>query len=964
MRDVRCPVLVGRESEVEVLVAAIERAADRRGGVVAVLGEAGVGKSRLTTTAADTARSRGMTVLRGRAAASPAPVPYRPVAEAFLSHLRGSAPPAADELEGFRPALSVLVPAWARPGEERPAELSVMLLGEAVLALLRVLAGERGVFVVLEDLHWADPGTLELLDYLVDKLEDIGAVVVATIRAGEGSAAERQTRQFGARRQADILDLDRLAGEGVEGMVSASLGASDLPPELVRSVRDASDGLPFLVEEVLASLLNAGALARTDSGWKVDGPLQPAVPPSFAEVVADRLGALSPQEARVVQTAAVLGERFDWALLRETCEADELAVVAALRRATDVQLLEEDRGARGFRFRHALTRTAVLDTLLLPERSTIGKRALAVVEADGRSGPEHLELSARLAETAGDQRRAKELLLASATASLRTGAVTSALAAAERVVDGGADPDQAVLAHEVLLDGFVCAGDARRVVEVGDRLLALLEATDAPPVRRAEAHLRLARAATAATDWARAVDHLARVEALVPDPGDELAARMQVLRAQVAMGEHRIEDAAGHARRSRDAGTALGLDDLVCEALELLGRASRVRDLDEAEHHFTQALATAERAGLEVPRVRALHELGTIELIRLVEPHRLRAARDGALAIGAPGLAAQAGMHLAVALFVRAELEEARVAAERAVEAAERYRLGLLIPAATTVVGAIDAVRGRPEEAAAAFERARPLMDAEIEATGRGHVLGLAALTVEDRAGALREFHAAEALMPPGSGVARAPYRGVYALLQVLEDGTSPVLDELVRDAPSLHVAGLALVDVARAVVAGRRGDAVGAEQLFAAAMELLAPAPWYRNVAVRLAAEAAIADGWGRAPVWLREALEFFEGEGLDDLARACRSLLRRAGAPVPRRAAGADQGLEPDLARLGVTPREADVLTLVAEGLSNKEIATRLYVSARTVEKHVERLMMKTGAANRAQLAALAARARAVRT
>ncbi|HWC11622.1 MAG TPA: LuxR C-terminal-related transcriptional regulator, partial [Acidimicrobiales bacterium] len=915
---------------------------------------------------AATARSRGMTVLRGRAAASPAPVPYRPVAEAFLSHLRGSGPPAAVELEGFRPALSVLVPAWTGPGEERPAESSVILLGEAVLALLRVLAGERGVFMALEDLHWADPGTLELLDYVVDKLEGIGAVVVTTVRTGESSPAERQARQFGAHRQAEIVDLVRLEDAGVEEMVTASLGSGDLPPELVRSVHAASDGLPFLVEEVLASLLDTGALARAKGGWEVRGPLQPAVPPSFAEVVGDRLGALPAPAARVVQTAAVLGERFDWRLLKSTCEGGEDRVVAALRDAADLQLLEEDRAGRVFRFRHALTRTAVLETLLLPERSAIAGRALAALDVDGDAGSEHLALAADLAETAGDRRRATELLLASAAAALRRGAVTPALAAAERVVEEGPEPDQAVRANEVLLDGYISAGDARRVVEVGDRLLGLLAATDAPAWRGAAAHLRLARAATAATDWRRAVHHLGRVEALVPEPGDELGARTEVLRAQVAMGEHRIEEAAGHARRARDVGARLGLDDLVCESLELLGRARRVQDLDEAEGHFTEALVTAERAGLEVQRVRALHELGTIELIRLAEPRRLRAARDGALAVGAPGLAAQAGMHLAVALFVRDQLDEARVAAERSAEAAERYGLGLLVPAATTVVGAIDAVRGRTEDAVAAFERARPLMDAEVEATGRGHVLGLAALTVEDRPGALREFAAAEMLMPPDSGVGRAPYRGVYAVLLALEDGSTAVLDELTRDEPSLHVASVGLAEVARAVRWGRRGEAGKAEARFAAGMARLAPAPWYRHVAARLAAEAAVVDGWGEPVVWLREALDFFEGQGLDDLARACRSLLRRAGAPVPRRAAAAspDRVVDPELARLGVTAREAEVLTLVAEGLSNKDIAARLYLSARTVEKHVERLMLKTGSANRAQLAARAARAGSVRT
>ena len=179
MRDVRCPVLVGREAEVEALVGAVSRSAEGHGGLVFVVGEAGVGKSRLAAVAAEEAKAKGMAVLRGRAAPSPAPVPYRPVAEAFLSVLRTSGQPSE-----VSPALAVIVPAWAYPGEDRPAEPSIILLGEAVLGLLGRIAGATGAAVLLEDLHWADAGTLELLDYLADKLDDAGVAVVATVRAG------------------------------------------------------------------------------------------------------------------------------------------------------------------------------------------------------------------------------------------------------------------------------------------------------------------------------------------------------------------------------------------------------------------------------------------------------------------------------------------------------------------------------------------------------------------------------------------------------------------------------------------------------------------------------------------------------------------------------------------------------------------------------------------------------------
>lgn len=948
-------MVVGRGAEIELLERAVAGAGGGGGGLLAVLGEAGVGKSRLAAAAEDAARARGMAVLRGRAVSSPAPVPYRPVTEALLSGLRRESWPAIPDLGGLTPALHVLVPPWAPAGDGPPAEPSVILVGEAALALTRRLAGDGGALLVLDDLHWADAGTLELVDYLADKLAGTGVVAVATCRTGERTDAERLLRALGAGGLASVAQIRRLPAPDVAAMVSATLGTTDVPPEVVSAVEQASEGLPFLVEELLASLIDQGSLVESGGTWLVRGRLAPAVPSSFASLVADRLARLPRPAASTVRTAAVLGERFSWNLLARTSSSSPADLLDALRLAAELQLVEGDQGDRDFRFCHALTRTAVLETLLPPERAELAHAALRALEAEGgTTTPDQAALAVALAELAGDRERAGELLIGAAEAALHSGAVSVAVAAAESVVASGRG-ELRLRGHELILDASVVAGDVRRVVEMGERLLARLEAGRAPAERRARAHLQLAAAAVTATDWRRAEDHLAQVAVLVPDAGKSLRARSELLHGRVSLGRHQVDDALARAAAAHRLATELSDPDLLCEALELLGRAERVRDLPASEHHFTRALLTAEANGLSLHEVRALHELGTLELMRLVPPARLREARDRALVVGAPALAAQAAMHLAVAHFVRHELEPARAAALQAIEEAERFRLGLLVPAATTVLGAIEAVEGDREAAVAAFERARPAMDAEIEATGRAHVLALGALAHEDRAGALAQFAAAERVCPPGSGVARSPWHGLYTLLLALDpDVPTTLADELVADAHSLHVATLALVDLARAVHAGRTGDAAEAAALFSSGDTVLAAASWYRNVGRRLVAEAAIADGWGTPAVWLRDALAFFVSAGLDEPARACRSLLRRAGAAVPR--GGRGGGVGDGLARLGVTRREADVLALVAGGLSNKEIAARLYLSTRTVEKHVERLLLKCRCPNRVRLAAFA--------
>jgi DNA-binding CsgD family transcriptional regulator len=175
------------------------------------------------------------------------------------------------------------------------------------------------------------------------------------------------------------------------------------------------------------------------------------------------------------------------------------------------------------------------------------------------------------------------------------------------------------------------------------------------------------------------------------------------------------------------------------------------------------------------------------------------------------------------------------------------------------------------------------------------------------------------------------------------------------RHAP-VHFVGRAFATYAAAVLAGRRGEASEAVALVETGDRDLDGFAWYRHLGRRHAAEAAIGDGWGAPEVWLADALAYFDGNGDDRLASACRALLRRAGAPVPRRRG--DQAEHEALRALGVTAREAEVLTLLGEGLANRDIGERLFMSPRTVERHVASLVNKAGVARRAELVAFAAR------
>ena len=152
MRQVLCPVLVGRDEETGHLQAALTAAQAGHGGTVLLTGEAGIGKSRLVRELARAAGTRGFTVLTGRAVAGGVPTPFRPFAEALVSAGRAGRLPVSAELDPFRPALGRLVPEWRQP-QAAAGDESLVYLGEAVLRLLRVLSPDTGCLLVLEDLH-------------------------------------------------------------------------------------------------------------------------------------------------------------------------------------------------------------------------------------------------------------------------------------------------------------------------------------------------------------------------------------------------------------------------------------------------------------------------------------------------------------------------------------------------------------------------------------------------------------------------------------------------------------------------------------------------------------------------------------------------------------------------------------------------------------------------------------------
>lgn len=360
VRQVLCPLVIGRESELETIRIALSRLTHDRGSVLLVIGEAGVGKSRLAREAATLAADHGVLVLWGRAVAGGQP--FRPLTEAFFAALRSTGPPAAPELEPFRGALGRLVPEWASAVANEPAtEVSVLALGEAVVRLLRRLSGRAGCLLVLEDLHWADVETLAVVEYLADNLPNEPVLCLGTSRTEEFGAADELIASLSSRRVAEVLELPRLDEFEVVDMAGACLSGSPVPAPIAGLLCIGADGLPFLVEELLVGYVESGALIRTSDGWVAGERALPNVPRTFVGTVHRRLAALDDRSRLVLGAAAMLGRHFDWSLLPALCDLTPDEVISSLRRAVSAQLVAGGGtdASPDFQFRHALAREAL-----------------------------------------------------------------------------------------------------------------------------------------------------------------------------------------------------------------------------------------------------------------------------------------------------------------------------------------------------------------------------------------------------------------------------------------------------------------------------------------------------------------------------------------------------------------------------------------------------------------------------
>ncbi len=559
-------IFVGRDGEMVALSAGWEAARSGRRRVVLLVGEPGIGKSRLAAELARQAHQGGATVLFGRCDEGTG-VPYQPFVEALGAYLRTARTPALGrlgaELARLVPEVSGMAADLPPPVRSDP-ETERYRLFDAVAAWLAAVSAESPTLLVLDDLHWATQPTLSLLAHLVRSGEPLRLLVVATCRdsvldltAELADATVDLLRQPGV----DRHRLDGLDESGVADFMQATARheLDDDVRALAGDLRAETGGNPFFVGQVIRHLTETGVVVRRDGRWIYERPIgELGVPDSVRDVVSQRLARLPNETREVLAMGAVMGVSFELAPLVHAGGATEMGTLRALDPAIAARLVTE--AGDGYRFVHTLVRATLYDGLRRAHRLELHHRIGEALETVyGGRLDHHLPALATHFARAGLAQRAK----ASAYAA-RAGDRALAQLAHNEAIGWYAEA-------LVLFDSSGTADDARRC----DLLIALGEAQHRVGDRAARDTLldaariaedlpdakRLARAAAnhmgpglvfRAIDTER-IEILERALAVLPTGDSVLRARvMATLAAELA-------NSPDHERRQR----------LVTEAVEM-----------------------------------------------------------------------------------------------------------------------------------------------------------------------------------------------------------------------------------------------------------------------------------------------------------------------------------------------------------------------------------------------------------
>jgi DNA-binding CsgD family transcriptional regulator len=957
------PELFGRAREQATLRQLFRESAAGHGAVALIGGEPGSGKTRLLDALADEAAAGGATVLRGGASDAAGMPPYLPFIEALGPHLR-RAP--TDELARrigpFASALTAILPEAAErigiaPSVPLPPEQTRFRLFEAVGALLSAIADAAPLVLTLDDLHWADPSTLDLLCAVARRVAADKILVAGAFREGDAARNPdfgRAAAELNRLRVLTTVTAGPLAPDAIARLAEATTGAA-LAPEALDLLMERSDGNPFFAEELLRGWLETDALA---SGSHLAlAASSPPIPETIRAAVGQRLARLAPETVALLQTAAVAGNAAPTTLLAHIAGEDEEAVERRLVEAVRARLLRLAPDGT-YWFAHDLVRECLADEVPPYRRRRIhGAAGHALESATGpRSARRAAEIAYHYARS-GDAERGVAWARQAGADAMVASAWREAAAHFRAALDLAADdhPERGELLLGLGEAALVADDDAVAVAALSEaeaRFRARGDQRAARAARRlGEAHWRRERIAEARAAFESALallDDGAREERarVLIDLGTLRAVSMHAVAEGIALAREGEVIAAGLGDPTLDAAARRALGNLLVRGGDLPGGIAVLEDALRLAETADDPVEAAECCACLAP---AYFWLGEIERSAAATQRRLTHARRSQDAYQFRHVYTW----LAICDGVRGQLASAMAWLDRA--AAAIAGLGSPEPAAYLAFtrGAFAYFQGRYAEAEALLRDAI----ARFRAIGPGALvwylgwLGVLAAARGDRESARAVTIELEGLLA-GLPEAARPGEAVACLAQMalqLDDR-----DRIARLEPALEaLAGRfhdVLVDRLRTEIAMRRGDRTLAERLLAGAETVARRErlPMEIGRILELRADLALAGGATAeaAGALLADAAAQFDL--LDNVTEADRLRGRLRALTVPAQA--------PRPA--GLTARELEVLRLVAAGASNRAIADALYLSEKTVERHLSSVYAKTGAENRAAATAFALR------
>jgi class 3 adenylate cyclase/tetratricopeptide (TPR) repeat protein len=612
--------LAGREAELGVLLEEFElTVAERSARLVTVFGAAGIGKSRLACELRDLLEERA-TTLTGRCLSYGNGITFWALGE--MVREAGGETGLRSALAGRSEAdliVERVLGATGGAGETGSGEETFW----AVRRLVEALAGPRPLVLVFEDIHWAEPTLLDLIEYFVGWIRDAPLLLLCLART---DLLDRRPAWLTPRPNARALPLEPLSDEDTESLLASLGGNHDLSARVRHRIAEAAEGNPLFVEQMVAMLAEEG-----ESGERLP------MPPTIQALLAARLDRLTAEERAVIETAAVLGRGFWRGAVRDLAPPElrdgvGTELMALVRR--DLIEPETSTLARedAFRFRHVLIRDAAYEGIPKERRAEVHERFARWIEEnvpDRATELEeivgyHLEQAFRLREQLGrpDEharalaRRAADTLGAAGRRALLRSDMPAAINLLERAVDLGGEQlaDRPLLLRELSAALWASGDLARAETTLSEALAAALAAGD----RRVEWYARLDMSARRRLTHSDTAEDLGRVAAEAVDVFAKLGDRLGLARAwrglarvacsecSFAKAQQAAERALAHAEAAQDSAEAAGIVDLLCTAL-LYGpapaekAAARCGEIADAAggNLLLEANAASSRAGLE-----------------------------------------------------------------------------------------------------------------------------------------------------------------------------------------------------------------------------------------------------------------------------------------------------------------------------------------------------------------------------